>query len=212
MKDDNSVDLLERELITPQLASSLVAAFNAAYGLAQSTANDVSFLGGELKSQILPHLRNWAVEFELNRRSRLGLLPFDSSFVVNKKKNHKHIELINDQFVLTVSQVHKCNMVPREAIFRNDRCLDGQIALDMFEPDVYDNSSEKIYAILTHGWQTPVPSFILCGIPSPNMNFWAQHVNVMELAQRITVVDDSPITDDIAMEYREKMKELTSEA
>lgn len=196
---------LSTDLITPNVAMSLIPAFSASYGMAAFVADTVDFLGWELREQILPHLKNWAVEYELQRRAKEGIIPFTCSLVPNSRKNHRHIELRKNGFVITVSQTHSINAMPRDCVFRNDYCMDGQIALSGFgsgEPD----ASKEVYAILTHGCGATVPSFILCGIPASNMSLWAQHVNLFEVVKNMTIIDTSPVDDDIKLDYREKVK------
>lgn len=198
---------IRKDLITPDVAASLIPAFAAAYGMAVSVADSIDFLGGwELREQIIPHLKNWAVEYELHRRAIAGTIPFECTVVPNIRKNHNHIELRKNGFVLTVSQTHSIRSMPRECIFRNDRCMDGQLALSGFESRDHDGSKE-IYAILTHGRGLVSPAFILCGIPNPNMSSWAKHEDLYQITNGITVIDTSPIDDDIVLDYREQVKE-----
>lgn len=194
------------DLITPRIALSLIPAFKAAYGMASFAADSVDFLGGALREQIMPHLKNWAVEYELHRRSVEGIIPFDCSTVPNVRKNHRHIELRKNGFVLTVSQTHTLYSLPRECVFRNDRNLDGQIALGGFETDSGEAGGE-IYAILTHGQGSSAPAYIVCGIPNPNMTAWAQHVNLYNVIRDITLLDETPVTDEIKLDFRDKVRE-----
>ena len=196
---------LKSNLITPSVALKLVPAFISAYELALSAANDIDFLGGDLRYQILPHLRNWAVEFELNRRSQLGLLPFSSSFESNSRNNHLHLELRKDNILLTVSQTHRFNDLPRECVFRNEYCEDGQYCMEGFEEDV-DSTDKSIYAILTHGRGKTAPGFILCGIPSPDMKKWSQAVNVLDAVHNLDFIDDEPVTEEIHLGFRSSVK------
>lgn len=199
------------DLITPSIALSLIPAFKSAYGMASFAAETIDFLGGGLGEQIMPHLKNWAVEYELHRRSVEGIIPFECSIVPNSRKNHRHIELRRNGFVLTVSQTHGIHSMPRECVFRNDHNLDGQIALEGF----CSNSTEydkEIYAILTHGQGTSAPAFILCGIPNKGMTLWAQHINLYSVISGISIVDKLPVTDDIKLDFRDKAKEHAKEA
>lgn len=197
---------IRTDLITPNVAASIIPAFAASYGMAAFVADTVDFLGWEFREQILPHLKNWAVEYELHRRAKQGILPFECFIVPNARKNHNHIELRKNGFILTVSQTHSIKSMPRDCIFRNDHCMDGQIALAGFESR---NSEKKsVYAILTHGCGISAPKYILCGIPNPNMSSWAQHVNLYELVNGLSVEDTSPVDDDIKLDYRDKVKEI----
>lgn len=208
MKKEVNID---SDLITPKVAMSLIPAFTAAYDMALYAADTIDFLGwAELRNQFLPHLKNWAVEYELQRRAKEGIIPFDCSVVPNSRKNHQHIELHANGFILTVSQTHNIYSMPRDCVFRNDHCMDGQLALEGFEPEeVY---SGNIYAILTHGRGLTAPSYILCGIPMPNMKSWAQSVNLFDLVKGMTLVDNSPVDDDIKLDYRNKAKERAEDA
>jgi len=192
------------DFITPQVALALIPAFTSAYALATEAADTIDFLGWELRSQIMPNLKNWAVEFELKRRADEGSIPFRCHIALNNRKNHRHIELRNSNWIITVSQVHCPTSVPREAVFRNDYCLDGQTALEDFEAVDEEFLNKEIYAILTHGWQTRSPEFINCGIPSPDGKCWVQQLDVFGVVRHMAFVDDSPATDDIKLEFREK--------
>lgn len=205
-----AINILSK-LITPTVAMTLLPAFKASYGMAAYAADTFDFLGWEkFREQIIPHLKNWAIEYELQRRAKEGIIPFECSVVSNSKRNHNHIELRKDGFVLTVSQTHGINSMPRECVFRNEHCMDGQIALSGFESGDSEFSNE-VYAILTHGGGGPSPTFVLCGIPNPNMSSWAQHVNLIDIVHGITLVDPSPINDDIKLDYRNKVKELAKD-
>ncbi len=201
---------LSDNLITPNLAASLISAFDAAYDMASFAAETTDFLGGNLKNQILPYLRNWAVEEELFRRSDAGVLPFHAKYVLNSRRNHKHLELEYNGFVITVSQTHNASDLPRECIFRNEHSLDGQLAISDF--DVEDNEKAQIYAILTHGYASRHPSHILCGIPSTNLRSWDQLINLYKIASNISIVDPSPIDDEIKLNYRESAKNRLAQA
>lgn len=159
----------------------------------------------------MPNLRNWAVEYELHRRSKEGILPFESKFVFNSRHNHQHLELKYDGFILTVSQTHFLTDLPRECIFRNEHCLDGQMAISGFDPDV-DDDEKNIYAILTHGHASSTPNFLLCGIPSPDMKSWAQCVNLLEYTKGFQIIDPSPATDEIVLDFRRSVEERTESA
>lgn len=202
---------IRSDLITPRIALSLIPAFKSAYGMAAYTADTIDFLGGELRDQIMPHLKNWAVEYELHRRCVEGIIPFASSYVQNSRKNHQHIELRKDGFVLTVSQTHRIHSIPRECVFRNDYNLDGQLVMDgcgFEDPEV----AGDVYAILTHGQGVATPGFVLCGIPNTNMTFWTQHVNLFNAIRGINIVDDSPVNEDIKLDFRDAVKRRAKEA
>lgn len=197
---------IRTDLITPRIALSLISAFKSAYGMASFAVESVDFLGGELGEQIMPHLKNWAVEYELRRRSVGGIIPFECTVASNSRKNHKHIELRKDGFVLTVSQTHGMSTMPRECAFRNDHNLDGQMALADFDSCSLMQGSE-VYAILTHSGGLDAPAFVLCGIPNTDMTAWAQHVNLFSVVSGLSVVDESPITDDIKLDFRDRAAE-----
>lgn len=191
-------------LITPSVALSLIPAFSAAYELATLAANDYKFLGGDLKEQILPHLRNWAVEYELKRRALSGFIPFTGSFESNSRNNHRHLVLRNGIFLLTVSQTHRITELPRDCVFRNEYSINGQYIMDEFD---VDSSEKSVYAILTHGHGKDAPGYILCGIPSPDMKTWAQAVNLYDVVGNLEIVDSAPVTDEIKLGYRETIEE-----
>ena len=207
----NSCDLLTN-LITPQVAMSLVPAFMSAYSMADDASKSIDFLGGELRTQIAPHLKNWALEFEIKRRAEKGLIPFHCEFVTNKSRNHSHVELLSGNWRLTVSQVCRPLDIPRESIFRNKHSLDGQLYFSASGIEEYDVSCEngRIYAILTHGWQTAIPAFINCGIPSSDMKSWVQHLDMLELLRDMATEDPLPPNDDIILEFNNHIDEKAS--
>lgn len=164
---------LVNDIITPSVAMALLPAFSSAYALAEEAVETFEFLGGPLKRQILPHLKNWAVEYELNRRVQNGLIPcvqnglipFESNFVPNSRKNHKHLELRQENFILTVSQTPNVWSLPRDCVFRNDYCLSGQTAIEGFEMEISEDKC--VYGILTHGYSSSLPSFVCWVFPLP---------------------------------------------
>lgn len=210
MKEESIVDIC-KDLMTPAIATCLIPAFTSAYGMAVSAAESIDFLGKwDLQEQILPYLKNWAVEYELLRRSRQGIIPFGCDVIPNSRKNHRHIELHRNGYILTVSQIHHLTSLPRECIFRNDHCLDGQFVMSGFGEGA-NGLCKEVYAIMTHGQGMDSPSFICCGIPAPNMKSWAQHVNLFDVVKGLSIVDESPITEDIKLDYRESIQESVKE-
>lgn len=203
--------LIEEELITPRVAMAIIPAFTSAYALAKEAAETFDFLGGPLSRQILPHLKNWAVEYELDRRCREGILPFESCFVHNSRMNHKHLELRQGDFVLTVSQTPNVWAMPRDCIFRNDHCLNGQVALVGFEPEF--NNESQVYGILTHGYAASLPSFVCCGIPAPDMRSWAQQVDLHKVVKHLAVVDEVPrVEEEIVLGFKNALQDRQKEA
>ena len=200
---------LTAELITPAVASSLISAFMSAYEMAVSASDEIDFLGGDLREQIMPHLRNWAVEYEINRRALSGILPFTCNFENNSRNNHRHLELRRGDYLLTISQTHRFFDLPRDSVFRNEYCMNGQYCLEGFDESV-DSSSKNIYAILTHGGGHTTPNFILCGIPAPDMRSWAQSVNLFNVAGTLEIVDSTPVTDEIQLGFRDSVKKRIS--
>lgn len=201
---------IEKDIITPSVAMVLLPAFTAAYALAKEAADTFDFLGGALGRQILPHLKNWAVEYELDRRAREGMLPFESCFVPNSRMNHKHLELRQGNFVLTVSQTPHVWSLPRDCVFRNDYCLNGQIAMEGFEPAF--SAEKNIYGILTHGYGSALPSFVCCGIPTPDMGAWAQQVDLNSVVRGLTIVDSEPVDDEIVLDFKNALRDRQEEA
>ena len=196
---------IEKEIITPSVAIALLPAFTSAYALAKEAVDSFDFLGGPLKRQIFPHLKNWAVEYELDRRAREGSLPFESCFVPNSRMNHKHLELRQGNYVLTVSQTPNVWSMPRDCVFRNDYCLNGQIALDGFEPEFDEENS--VYCILTHGYGSPLPSFVCCGIPTPNMKAWAQQVDLHNVIRGLSIIESAPVDEEIVLDFKKALRD-----
>lgn len=195
---------LVNDIITPSVAMALLPAFSSAYALAEEAVETFEFLGGPLKRQILPHLKNWAVEYELNRRVQNGLIPFESNFVPNSRKNHKHLELRQENFILTVSQTPNVWSLPRDCVFRNDYCLSGQTAIEGFEMEISEDKC--VYGILTHGYSSSLPSFVCCGIPTPDMRAWAQQVDLRGIVRGLTVIDPAPVDEEIKLGYKNEIR------
>ncbi len=195
---------LRADLITPHVAATLVPAFVAGYDMAAEAAETFDFLSGSLRPLALPHLRNWAVEHELYRRAKAGLIPFTGRFVSNSRNNHVHLELEYSGFILTVSQTHRMTDLPRECVFRNDHNLDGQLFLS--DLNLEEERPTNTYAILTHGHNSMTPKHILCGIPSSDMKSWVQQVNLHEIAGEFSIVDPAPIDEEIKLDYRNSIK------
>ncbi len=155
-------------------------------------------------------LKNWAIEYELDRRAREGLIPFESSFVPNSRKNHNHLELRKGNFVLTVSQTPNALSVPRECVFRNDYCYDGQLAIEGFGQEA--SEGKCVYGILTHGYGTALPSFVCCGIPTPDMQAWAQQIDLNGIVRGMKIVDESPADKEIKLDYKNAIRDRLKKA
>lgn len=203
---------IRTDLISPSVASSIVPAFHMAYSMACEVVESNSFLAGPLRDQTLPIIKNAAVEFVLYRRAEQGLIPFDVKWVTNSRKNHTHLELRRNGYVLTVSQTHSWDDIPRRCVFRNDRNIDGQLALAGFKSDV--STSKEIYAILTHGWKQSVPTFLYCGVPNANMTAWVDGIDLQNEYSGIRRMEAPKVSQEIVLEFKSHMKEkenLTSE-
>lgn len=198
------------DLITPRIATQLIPAFNAAYEMAFHAADSVDFLGGVFRGQTLPHLINYAVDYELRRRAEAGIIPFECSVIPNSRRNHLHIELRRNGTLLTVSQTHNQLELPRNCEYRNSYCMDGQYALEGFD-DGLRSSNKEVYAILTHVRGNRAPQYLMCGIPTPDMTAWAQLVDLFNVSKGLHIVDESPISNDIQLSFVHHLKRVAEQ-
>lgn len=190
------------QLIPASAALQLVPAVVSAYSLAKDVTNDLDLFAGPLGMQAYPHIRNLAVDFQLQRLSQSGILPMECAIRQNVKHSHFHLELHKPGVIMTVSHVHRETALPRKAHFRNKLCMDGQISMGGWEQESdYDRDT---YVILTHGGHGFTPTFVCCGIPDADMKSWAQLRNLMREMPKLTI-SPPEIDEEIKIEFRDNV-------
>ena len=148
---------------------------------------------------MVPYLINAAVEYEVYSNILADNLAYDYRFVYNSVRSHKHLEVKTENSILTISQVHRKNQVPRNALFRKNLKLHNYKYLSLFE-DITPINSEEYYVLLTHGHQGDSPQFINLGVPSPINNSWLAKYDIM--SEFISKIEES------TEEHEEKLVEL----
>lgn len=159
-----------------KIRSQFVAPISRAYFTAEKIVADYPILKGPMNSNFIANLRQTLVEHEIMRIIKNGKIPDVKCKISNNKKNtHPFLEIYNDTFVATISQVKKPISFPHEAHYRNARAVSNQLSL--FEEDNIE--PEKIYFIITHGYNNIKPNFICIGLPDSTNKGWIERINVM---------------------------------
>lgn len=154
---------------------------------------------------ILPHLINLGVEFEIFRNIKIGNLNFDYRFVYNSAKNHQHLEIKTGNSIATISQVNDRNELPRKAKFRNNHRLNNRLSL--FDPKVIklNNDNDQFYSLITHGRNNFHPLFINLGVPSPYKG-WIFKENLFIYTSSENETEEE--SEELLVSFKEHIKEV----
>lgn len=57
-----------------------------------------------------------------------------------------------------------------------------------------------------------MPSFVCCGIPTPDMRAWAQQVDLHSIVRGMTIVDSAPVDEEIKLGYKNAVRVRIEEA
>jgi hypothetical protein len=128
--------------------------------------------------------RGAAVEQQFKEACCLDRLPFICEKKLNASRGAEHVELSNNELVITISSVKSSTKPPRRAVFREQLTrLQG----DLFEPNNLDTSillPQKRYFIITHGGNGSQPEFVCLGVPHPEGG-WKYVMNLMSQPYQI---------------------------
>jgi hypothetical protein len=158
----------------PDFFSNALALVEQGYLMADTLVSRKKFLLTACGSDLIPYLRNVAVEFcFLNKYQHSGKMHCLEA--KNKGRNCHHIEIFSDDTIITISQTHNVRDLPRKSVFRNDLSNNPQLLLrDAFSEDAF-RAEKRTYYILTHGGANSIfekPDFIALGIPHSSEKKW----------------------------------------
>lgn len=181
------MDSFINNLLSYKDRQKFIAPISRAYNIAEQVLTIDNLKNEPIIKNVLPNLKNVIVEYELKRVIDKGLIDgVTCRYSDNAKHTHPFIEIISENYHMTVSQVSKYSVIPRNAKYRNNRASTNQISL---YPEDNENN-QKIYAILTHGYHSVSPNFICIGIPDYRMRSWEDQVNLVK-EPKLVVNDNS---------------------
>jgi len=210
MRYIDGVKFLKKEFPIKERAQ-FVPAVKRAYSLVNELAQQNDFLNWKVGRDVLPYLRNAAVEFEFKRLIDNGLLDLRYKVAMNRRRNCHHIEIITDKCIMTISQVQSKYSVPRKAEFRSNLSFSNQLSLfsitDFFPDSFYE---DKYYAILTHGCgnnqNSRMPEFISLGLPCPDVKQWAEIIDLTAEPHAVDVPEEVIAGDDLVLKFKEHIE------
>lgn len=197
-------------LIDGKNKANLIYCVNQGYEIASQLFKNHSFFNFPLGNDHKGNIVRLAVDYSLYKACKHNLLDFEAKIELNARKNCRHIELVNNQAVITTNRTDYYNQIPRDAIFRNQHADNNQMSL--FENSL-DNNKENgnVYACITHGSvNNDNPEFITFGIPSNDMKSWIDSRNIMNDIHLKTTNKLEPEFDieEIDLEFKNFVNEL----
>ena len=132
---------------------------------------------------------NIAIEYEFQRRIDNGLLPFSYNIKYNSAKNHRHLEIITKNAIMTISQVNNKTGIPRGAKFRANLGFSNQMMFEFMgdEPVIKDT---KAFILLSHSSNEIDVKRAIIGLPEPNIKSWIYNINLLDEMQLISINDE----------------------
>ena len=174
-------------LLTFKERRKLIAPISRAYTMAETILEIDNLKDQPIIKNIASMFKHTLVEYELKKVIDSGLIDgVRCEYSNNRKHTHPFLELIGDNFKITINHVRKSSIIPTNTYYRNSMALTNQTTLFDNELD----KTEQLYGIITHGHIGPRPEFICFGIPSYNMRSWEDQIN-MQKESNIVVVDNS---------------------
>lgn len=132
---------------------------------------------------------NLAVDYEFQRRIDEGLLKFDYNIKYNTSKNHKHLEIVTKNAIMTINQVKNRTGIPRSAKFRSNMAYSNQMVMEIFKDDI-EIRDTKAFVILSHFSRNDDMKRALLGIPSPDTSFWIDNLDLLDEMELVSVNDE----------------------
>lgn len=147
---------------------------------------------------------NFAIDYNLAKACREGLLDFGFRYAKNHAKNCKHIELLHNELILTHSSINNGERVPRESIFR--RYLSSTNQISFYGDETLNPPS---YGILTHQHRENgnKKAIIYLGIPDSEYGYWCNEINLTLLNSGLMVSVSEEEYEDFKFELRKEQKE-----
>lgn len=200
MKYINGINFLKDEFPIRE-RTQFVPAVRRAYSLIKEISQQNDFLNWKVGRDLLPYLRNAAVEFEFKRLIDKGALNYKYRISMNQRRNCNHLEIISPNCVLTISHVPRKIAVPRKALFRSNLSFINQMSifsiLGLQDDDICE---DKYYAIMTHGGSTrslSVPEFVNLGLPCTDVKEWAEILDLTSEPYVIEIPEEAINADDL---------------
>ena len=120
---------------------------------------------------VIPEIKNLAIDYFLIQACTHGMLPFEANYQVNSNNTGHNLRMTttDGKGILTVNQVTKINNSSRDAVYRKNMEHDLVSKLNLWGNDLStkdDSSVIKYYFELTHGHQSLQPKFVVLGMPN----------------------------------------------
>lgn len=205
-KFENAKELLNREYPL-SIRSKFVPIIKRAYSAVAQLKRENEILNWSVADNLTGHLRNVAVEFEFKRMIDNNQLPLRYHILPNKRRNHKHIELITSNSVATISHLNNKYKTPRKAVFRTNLSLINQLMFDVLN-DSIDIVDSPYYILITHGGRGDSLDFVTLGVPEPYVNGWIYYIDLKSEFQQIShPVEEEIVEEETIVELKEYLKQ-----
>ncbi len=211
-----------RELINNDLTLetrlSITSSIKRAYDYLRSLQHDLEFLQIISSKNHMPRLLNLVVDFMLKKDIDKGLIPLKYQFSDNASRNHKHIELVTTNAIITISKSNSKNTLPRDAWFRKDLGSSNLVPLANFPKEflVLPNVRKPYYILITHGHFELMLDFISLGVPDVVRKIWITKIDLLNEYSsyvRNSWIDDAGQEQERLVNLKNELKEaLENEA
>lgn len=192
IQDSNAGEKMIKNLFQNQTRVQLNSAVNKGYQLAIHTKENTNYLNYSKSrgKDILPYLKNFAVEFSIIKYIENGLLPYDYEIKHNRNKSARYFVLFDPhrKIELCINQVKNNKKIGRPAYYRDKRInsFNSYFDFDEFKgPEII--TDKPIYFELNHGYQSLTPSFVILGIPGNN----GKWIDTVDISKELNLVTDT---------------------
>lgn len=194
------------------IRSLFVPTIQRAYAITQNLFEDHDFLRWAVAEDVYRMVRRIVVEYEFQRLVNSKNLGLEAVVALNAKKNYRHLELRTTGLVLTISQTERIDLVPRDAVYRNQKSLSNQCSLIF--PGYNDEDASyyediPLYGIIVHGYFGKQPDHVGIGIPEPYVKAWITQVDLLKEMHGITAPEDVEVVEPADMiRVRQQIQEV----
>jgi hypothetical protein len=195
----NCIDFINQE-VPLHTRAKLVPIIKESYLLVNDSIKNSPFLNWEIGLRHSGYLRPIAIQFLIKRAVDQGQVNIRTRIGTNSKKTSKHLELVTDNAVITISQVMSSKKIARPAFFRKYYQNADQLLFN-FENKDEKVSDQPIHLLLTHGYGGLTPRFINLGIPNKNGS-WIDRINLMNEPHVITTPESDRIKEEVITEEK----------
>lgn len=192
IKDANSGEKMIKDIFKQRSRVNFNLAVEKGYELAKHTKENTNFINFSRSrgSDLMSHLKNYAVEYSIIKYIESGLLPYEFQIKYNRNRSARYFVLFDSErrIELCVNQVKNKECIGRKAFYRNKRIenFNSYIKFDDIEsPEIVND--RPVYFELNHGYQTSTPHFVVLGIPGQD----GKWINKLEISSEITLVEDT---------------------